>query len=174
MIQLEIKTVEAETVRGVRVSVDGVCCIKIRAYATKREVKLGLDLDHHSEKGIEMTGDGNAGLSSVGPERGAQSIDRATVGGAAIAPADGPDSTELVLNTRAIKIAAQHFLGKNKNTINDMLTKVLEGHQRQILGTLTVEELYKDRQAFSTRVKDVVSEDLARMGFVLVSCKNVA
>ena len=46
---------------------------------------------------------------------------------------------------------------------------MLEGHQRQILGTLTVEELYKDRQAFAQRVKEHVATDLYRMGFVLVS-----
>merc|ERR550514_2482535 len=45
----------------------------------------------------------------------------------------------------------------------------MEGHQRQILGTLTVEELYKDRAAFSSRVRGHVYEDLQRMGFVLVS-----
>ena len=48
-----------------------------------------------------------------------------------------------------IQIAAQHFLGNR--------------------GTLTVEELYKDRAAFSSRVRGHVYEDLQRMGFVLVS-----
>jgi flotillin len=60
-------------------------------------------------------------------------------------------------------------LGKTRQEVVSILTKVLEGHQRQILGTLTVEELYRDRQAFSQRVKGHTSMDLHRMGFVLVS-----
>jgi|TARA_B110000971_G_scaffold145673_1_gene148753 hypothetical protein len=45
----------------------------------------------------------------------------------------------------------------------------MEGHQRQVIGTLTVEELYKDRASFSTRVKELVDPDLQNMGFELVS-----
>ena len=30
----------------------------------------------------------------------------------------------------------------------------MEGHQRQILGTLTVEEIYKDRAAFSEKIRE--------------------
>ncbi|CAM9937524.1 unnamed protein product, partial [Choristocarpus tenellus] len=45
----------------------------------------------------------------------------------------------------------------------------MKGHQRQILGTLTVEEFYKNREAFSLRVKEHVQADLYSMGFVLVS-----
>jgi uncharacterized membrane protein YqiK len=42
--------------------------------------------------------------------------------------------------------------------------------QREILGTLTVEELYKDRAAFSERVREHVFADISAIGFVLVSC----
>ena len=35
----------------------------------------------------------------------------------------------------------------------------MEGHQRQILGTLTVEEIYKDRAAFSEKVYTCVQID---------------
>jgi quinol monooxygenase YgiN len=41
--------------------------------------------------------------------------------------------------------------------------------QREILGTLTVEELYKDRAAFSERVREHVFADISAIGFVLVS-----
>merc|ERR1712100_10572 len=68
-----------------------------------------------------------------------------------------------------IQIAAQHFLGKRRDKIEESIRSTMEGHQRQILGTLTVEELYKDRAAFSSRVRGHVYEDLQRMGFVLVS-----
>jgi uncharacterized membrane protein YqiK len=33
--------------------------------------------------------------------------------------------------------------------INGLLKMALEGHQRQVLGTLTVEQLFRDRASFS-------------------------
>ena len=53
-----------------------------------------------------------------------------------------------------IKLAAQHYLGQSKDDIMDALRATMEGHQRQILGTLTVEDLYMNRAAFSSRVKE--------------------
>merc|ERR1719433_2232807 len=45
----------------------------------------------------------------------------------------------------------------------------MEGHQRAILGTMTVEEIIRDRQTFSKRVFDLASLDLHAMGIVVVS-----
>jgi len=73
------------------------------------------------------------------------------------------------LNNTRIKLAAQHFLGSKEDSIREALQRTMEGHQRQILGTLTVEELYKDRKAFSAQVREHVFDDLAAMGFKLVS-----
>ncbi|CAM9465795.1 unnamed protein product [Choristocarpus tenellus] len=52
-----------------------------------------------------------------------------------------PDDPEP--NIPSITLACQHFLGKSKRDIQEALLLTMEGHQRQILGTLTVEELYK-------------------------------
>jgi len=68
-----------------------------------------------------------------------------------------------------IMLAAQHFLGDGEKTIIESITRTLEGHQRQILGTLTVEEVFKDRTAFAELVKEHVEVDLEAMGFDLVS-----
>ena len=35
--------------------------------------------------------------------------------------------------------------------------ETLEGHQRAIMGTMSVEEIYRDRKAFSDRVFEVAS-----------------
>ena len=47
--------------------------------------------------------------------------------------------------------------------------ETLEGHQRAIMGSMTVEEIYKDRKTFSKRVFEVASSDLAGMGFIVIS-----
>lgn len=45
----------------------------------------------------------------------------------------------------------------------------LEGHQRAIMGSMTVEEIYKDRKIFSKKVFEVASSDLINMGITVVS-----
>ena len=45
----------------------------------------------------------------------------------------------------------------------------MEGHQRQVLGTLTVEKIYKDREAFANTVKEGVLDDMKNMGYEIVS-----
>lgn len=46
---------------------------------------------------------------------------------------------------------------------------MLEGHLRSILGSMTVEEIYQNRDKFSQSVQEVASVDLAKMGLVIVS-----
>ena len=58
-----------------------------------------------------------------------------------------------------VMLAAKHFLGKSEAEKVDALKRTLEGHQRQILGTLTVEELFKDRAAFSARACKISAAD---------------
>jgi len=45
----------------------------------------------------------------------------------------------------------------------------LEGHLRAILGTLTVEEVYKDRDQFADLVRQIASPDVGRMGIEILS-----
>merc|ERR1719375_1125852 len=82
---------------------------------------------------------------------------------------NGNDKEEMGYDESAIKVAATHFLGDSEENIRMSLTATMEGHQRQILGTLTVEEIYKDRAAFSERIREHVTDDLHHMGFELVS-----
>jgi len=65
--------------------------------------------------------------------------------------------------------ASEQFLSKSEAEIRNVALQTLEGHLRAILGTLTVEEIYKDRDAFAARVQDVAAGDLANMGLGIVS-----
>lgn len=75
----------------------------------------------------------------------------------------------VVIDQLGIRAAAQHFLGCKTDEIHESVRRTLEGHQRQILGTLTVEEIYKDRAAFSEKLREHTDDDLTAMGFELVS-----
>lgn len=65
--------------------------------------------------------------------------------------------------------ACQQFLGKSEADVGRIAMLTLEGHQRAIMGTMTVEEIYKDRKKFSEAVFQVASRDLVNMGINVVS-----
>lgn len=60
--------------------------------------------------------------------------------------------------------AAERYLGKPEHVLQAEATEVLEGHLRSILGTMTVEEIYKNRDKFAQQVQDVSGKDLKKMG----------
>ena len=82
---------------------------------------------------------------------------------------DGVAQVKVDSTDEAIKTAAEQFLGKTINEIKDVALQTLQGHLRAILGTMTVEEIYKNRDAFAQRVQEVAAGDLAGMGLRIVS-----
>ncbi len=63
--------------------------------------------------------------------------------------------------------AIERFLGMTTDEIEEVVHQTMEGHLRSILGTLTVEELNTDRQAFAQRMTAESAQDLARMGIII-------
>ncbi|XP_078324401.1 flotillin-1-like isoform X1 [Crassostrea virginica] len=68
-----------------------------------------------------------------------------------------------------LESACELFLGKSEHDIERVALETLEGHQRAIMGNMTVEEIYKDRKKFSKAVFEVASSDLVNMGICVVS-----
>ena len=69
----------------------------------------------------------------------------------------------------SIRTSAEQFLGKAQDEIRNIATQTLEGHLRAILGTMTVEEIYQNRDAFASKVQEVAAGDMANMGLSIVS-----
>ncbi len=69
----------------------------------------------------------------------------------------------------SISTAAEQFLGKATDEVRNIATQTLEGHLRAILGTMTVEEIYQNRDAFASKVQEVAAGDMANMGLQIVS-----
>jgi len=65
--------------------------------------------------------------------------------------------------------ALEQFLGKTSRQIEEVILQTLEGHLRAILGTLTVEEIYQDRDRFAQLVREVASPDVGKMGIEILS-----
>ncbi|SDM97386.1 flotillin [Fictibacillus solisalsi] len=83
--------------------------------------------------------------------------------------ADGTAIIKIGSSIGEIATAAEQFLGKTKQDRELEAREVLEGHLRSILGSMTVEEIYKNRDKFSQEVQRIASQDLAKMGLVIVS-----
>src|SRR6478735_852593 len=83
--------------------------------------------------------------------------------------ADGVSIIKIGGSISEIATAAEQFLGKAKEDRETEAREVLEGHLRSILGSMTVEEIYKNREKFSQEVQRVASQDLAKMGLIIVS-----
>ena len=69
----------------------------------------------------------------------------------------------------SIATAAEQFLSKGSDDIKNIAMQTLEGHLRAILGTMTVEEIYQNRDAFASKVQEVAAGDMANMGLGIVS-----
>ena len=69
----------------------------------------------------------------------------------------------------SIATASEQFLSKGVDDIKNIATQTLEGHLRAILGTMTVEEIYQNRDAFAQKVQEVAAGDMANMGLGIVS-----
>jgi flotillin len=68
-----------------------------------------------------------------------------------------------------VATAAEQFLGKPTDVLKAEAREVLEGHLRSILGSMTVEEVYRNRDKFAQEVQGVAAIDLKKMGLQIVS-----
>lgn len=82
---------------------------------------------------------------------------------------DGVSQIKVKGDDVSIATASEQFLGKSQDEIRNIATQTLEGHLRAILGTMTVEEIYQNRDAFASKVQEVAAGDMANMGLAIVS-----
>jgi flotillin len=82
---------------------------------------------------------------------------------------DGVAVIKVGSSVEDVATAAEQFLGKPNEALQAEAREVLEGHLRAILGTLTVEEVYRNRDKFAQEVQEVAARDLKKMGLAIVS-----
>ena len=82
---------------------------------------------------------------------------------------DGVAQVKVARAEEAIRTAAQQFIGKRESEIAQVALQTLEGAQRAILGTMTVEDIYQDRESFAESVAEVAGPHMANMGLEIVS-----
>jgi flotillin len=67
-------------------------------------------------------------------------------------------------DVESLRNAAERFLDAKPEQIDSIVKNVLEGSLRSIVGTLTIEELIRDRQKLLQQVQDAAKGDLATSG----------
>jgi flotillin len=72
-------------------------------------------------------------------------------------------------DTESIMTASEQFLTKNPNEREGLIRLVMEGHLRGIIGQLTVEEIVKQPEMVSDRMRSTCAEDMNKMGLEVIS-----
>jgi flotillin len=82
---------------------------------------------------------------------------------------DGVAQVKIKGDEASIRTAAEQFLGKSVEEIKQVALQTVEGHLRAIIGTLSIEEIYRNRDQFASSVQEVAVGDMANMGLQIVS-----
>ncbi|HXZ19187.1 MAG TPA: SPFH domain-containing protein [Candidatus Acidoferrales bacterium] len=69
----------------------------------------------------------------------------------------------------SITTASEQFLTKEPQEREGLIRLVMEGHLRGIIGQLTVEQIVKEPEMVSERMRSTCAEDLSKMGLEVVS-----
>ena len=69
-----------------------------------------------------------------------------------------------------IMLAAKNFLNKKANAITADLQDSLQGNMREIIGTLSLQQINTDRDSFSDQVMAKASKDMDKLGIEILSC----
>ncbi len=80
---------------------------------------------------------------------------------------DGVAQIKIASDDVSIRTAAERFLSKSRAELQEVAHETLAGHLRAIVGTLTVEEIYRERDKFAQSVQLVSADDLKNMGLAI-------
>lgn len=83
--------------------------------------------------------------------------------------AEASAQVKIKSDENSIQLAAEQFLGSGKDGIRDVSQTILDGKIRAVIGTMTVEDIYRGRHEFAVKVTKATQEDFERMGLSLLS-----
>src|SRR5690348_3116907 len=72
-------------------------------------------------------------------------------------------------DTESVLTAAEQFLTKTDQEREGLIRLVMEGHLRGIIGQLTVEEIVKQPEMVSDRMRSTCADDMNKMGLEVIS-----
>lgn len=69
-----------------------------------------------------------------------------------------------------IRLAAKNFLNMEDNEIAGQIQDSLEGNMREVIGSLSLEAINTDRDAFSDQIQKKATPDMEKLGLEILSC----
>src|SRR5512135_2659778 len=72
-------------------------------------------------------------------------------------------------DTESVLTASEQFLTKTDQDRESLIRLVMEGHLRGIIGQLTVEEIVKQPEMVSDRMRSTCADDMTKMGLEVIS-----
>ncbi len=82
---------------------------------------------------------------------------------------DGVANVKVSSNPELLSRAAEALLGKNQNELISLVTQVLEGNMREIVGSVGLKEMVQDRQGVAKKITENVVPDMEKLGIEVVN-----
>ena len=82
---------------------------------------------------------------------------------------DGVANIKISSNPELLKLAAEALLGKKHNELVALVTQVLEGNMREIVGSVGLKEMVQDRQGVAKKITENVVPDMEKLGIEVVN-----
>ena len=82
---------------------------------------------------------------------------------------DGVANVKISSDPALLEKAAESLLNMDKAHVIAMVTQVLEGNMREIVGSVGLKEMVQDRQGVAKKVSENVIPDMAKLGIELVN-----
>ncbi|MBQ7291575.1 MAG: flotillin family protein [Clostridia bacterium] len=82
---------------------------------------------------------------------------------------DGVANIKISSDPDALKLAAESLLGMRQQDLVNLVTQVLEGNMREIVGSVGLKEMVQDRQGVAKKITENVVPDMQKLGIEVVN-----
>ena len=82
---------------------------------------------------------------------------------------DGVANIKISSDPEHLKRAAESLLGKSRAELVTLVTQVLEGNMREIVGSVGLKEMVQDRQGVAKKITENVVPDMEKLGIEVVN-----
>ena len=82
---------------------------------------------------------------------------------------DGVANIKISSDPKLLERAAEALLGKNRQEMVALVTQVLEGNMREIVGSVGLKEMVQDRQGVAKKITENVVPDMEKLGIEVVN-----
>ena len=82
---------------------------------------------------------------------------------------DGVANVKISSDPELLKLAAESLLGKRQEELVGLVTQVLEGNMREIVGSVGLKEMVQDRQGVAKKITENVVPDMLKLGLEVVN-----